>query len=59
MCESEIDSMKKRKKENKKYLHDSYLIGLLSFKICRAKYFSFFFFSLNQLQTHTYLQVYD
>ena len=40
-------------------MHYSYLIGLLSFKTCRAKYFLIFFFSLNQSQTDTYLQVYD
>ena len=38
-------------------MHYSYLIGLLSSKTCRAKYFLFFFFLLNQLQTDTYLQV--
>ena len=48
---------KKTQKMNKKYLHYSYLIGLLSLKTCRAKYFLLSSFLLNKLQTHTYLQV--
>ena len=40
---------KRTRKTNKKYLHYSYLIGLLSFKTCRAKYFLFFFFLIESI----------
>ena len=46
---------KRTQKTNKKYSHYSYLIDLLSFKTCRAKYFLFFFFYwINCILTHIY-----
>ena len=46
-----IDSIKKKKthQTNKKYLHYSYLTGLLSFETYRAKYFLFFFFFIKSI----------